>query len=76
MKEKGERDKTDADTRQLVHISLSQPLIHVSLLSMQQGFYADEVSAGAGHTTTTVLLCSLRQVSTVQQTENLCSNGQ
>lgn len=35
---------------------------------MQQGFFADEVSAGAGHVTTTMLLHNLRLVSTVHQT--------
>lgn len=36
-----------------------------SVLSLQQGFYADEVAAGAGHVTTATLLHDLRLVSTV-----------
>ena len=37
----------------------------IACLPLQQGFYADEVAAGAGHTTTAMLLHDLRLVSTV-----------
>ena len=40
-------------------------MLCIACLPLQQGFYADEVAAGAGHTKTAMLLHDLRLVSTV-----------
>ena len=61
-KEGGERgtDQSVRKTFPTAHLPLLAPAF---VLSLQQGFFADEVAAGAGHTTTATLLHDLRLVS-------------